>query len=215
MNLDHRELTVGEASYVVERPAATINRAVDRGLIRAGRQPRRGKQAGPGVTRTLGEAELRYLLVEAALEENLTLSARSRVYQNLQTLLPGEHQVQVGHRLALDLRDVDSRIAVRLARLAEVRSHIDEGGTEAVLRGSDGVPVHVVAALVAGQGLAATLEDYPSLSGPQLDAAVEYARAYPKPGRPYPPRSFKRMLGDLADQGVFEPDNGGDETRAE
>ena len=43
---------------------------------------------------------------------------------------------------------------------------------------------------------------------PQVAAAIEYAKAYPKRGRPYPARSLKRALGELADLGVF--DDGGD-----
>ena len=44
-------LTVGEASYVVERTAAAINRAVDRGLIEATREPRDIGGEGGGVLR--------------------------------------------------------------------------------------------------------------------------------------------------------------------
>lgn len=208
-----RELTVGEASYVVERPAAAINRAVDRGLIEAARAPRPGAQDGGGVLRKLGPAELRYLLVEGELEHDLTPAARRRVYEALRGLPEGEHQVRVGQRLALELADVDARIAARLARLEAAKAHVEEGGAEPVLRGTDGVPAYLVAALAAGQGVEATLEDYPGLSRVQVEAAAEYARAYPKSGRPYPARSFKRMLGDLADLGAFDPepgDEGGD-----
>ncbi len=51
----------------------------------------------------------------------------------------------------------------------------------------------------------ATLEDHPGVRRLQVEAAAEYARAYPKTGRPYPARSFKRMLGELADLGAFDP----------
>ena len=201
-----RELTVGEASYVVERPAAAINRAVDRGLIEADREPRPGKPDGGGVLRKLGPAELRYLLVEGDLEDDLTPSARRRVYEALRGLPEGEHQVRVGQRLALELADVDARIAARLAQLEAAKAHVEEDGAEPVLRGTDGVPVHLVAALATGQGVDATLEDHPGLTRAQVEAAAEYARAYPKSGRPFPARSFKRMLGGLADLGAFDPD---------
>lgn len=206
MNALGRELTVGEASYVVERPAAAINRAVDRGLIEAGRKPRPGKPNGGSVLRKLGTAELRYLLVEGDLEDDLTPSARRRVYEALRGLPEGEHQVRVGPRLALELADVDARIAARLARLDAAKAHVEEGGIEPVLGDTDGPPAYLVAALAAGQGVDATLEDFPGLSRIQVEAALEYARAYPKSGRPYPARSFKRMLADLADLGVFDPE---------
>ena len=201
-----RVLTVGEASYVVERTAAAINRAVDRGLIEAARTPRAvGKQEG-GVLRKLGPAELRYLVLEGDLEGDLTPAARRRVYEALRALPDGAHRVQVGPRLALELADVDVRIALRLSRLDAAKAHVDEGGAEPVLRGGDGIPVHLIAALAAGQGVEATLEEHPGFTRAQVEAAVEYARAYPKPGRPYPARSFKRMLGELADLGAFDPD---------
>ncbi len=201
-----RELTVGEASYVVERSAAAINRAVDRGLIEADRAPRPGKPNGGGVLRKLGTAELRYLLVEGDLEDDLTPAAWRRVYEALRGLPEGEHQVLVGPRLALGLADVDARIAARLARLEAAKALVEEGGAEPVLRGTDGVPAYLIAALATGQGVDATLEDYPGLSRAQVEASVEYARAYPKSGRPYPARSFKRMLGELADLGAFDPE---------
>lgn len=200
-----RVLTVGEASYVVERTAAAINRAVDRGLIEADRAPRDAGGEGGTVLRKLGPAELRYLLVEGDLEGDLTPSGRRRAYDAIRALPDGEHRVQVGPRLALELADVDERIAARLARLDAAKARVEQGGAEPVLRGTDGVPVYLVAALAAGQGVDATLEDHPGLSRAQVEAAAEYARAYPKSGRPYPARSFTRMLGELADLGAFDP----------
>lgn len=201
-----RVLTVGEASYVVERTVAAINRAVDRGLIEADRQPRSTEGEGGGVLRKLGPAELRYLLVEGDLEGDLTPAARRRVYEAMRAMPDGEHNVKVGPRLVLELADVDQRIAARLDRLEAAKAHVEEGGTDPALRGTDGVPVYLVAALAAGQGVDATLEDHPGLTRAQVEAAAEYARAYPKTGRPYPGRSFKRTLGDLADLGAFDPD---------
>ncbi len=203
-------LTVSEASYVVERTAAAINRAVDRGLIEAAREARGAGGEGGGVLRKLGPAELRYLLVEGDLEGNLTPAARRRVYDALRALPNGEHCVQVGPRLALELADVDERIAARLARLGAAKAYVEEDGAEPVLRGTDGVPVYLVAALAAGQGVDATLEDHSGLTRAQVEAAAEYARAYPKSGRPYPARSFTRMLGELADLGAFAPAEAGD-----
>ena len=200
-----RILTVGEASYVVERTAAAINRAVDRGLIEATREPRDTGGKGGGVLRKLGPAELRYLLVEGDLEGDLTPAARRRVYEALRTLPEGEHRVQVGPRLALELADVDARIAARLDQLEAAKAHVEEGGAEPVLSGTDRLPVYLVAALAAGQGADATLEDHPGLTRLQVEAAAEYAMAYPKTGRPYPGRSFKRMVGELADLGAFDP----------
>jgi uncharacterized protein (DUF433 family) len=192
----------------VERTAAAINRAVDRGLIEAARTPRDTGGEGDGVLRRLGPAELRYLLVESDLEGDLMPAARRRVYEALRTLPEGKHRVQVGPRLALELADVDERIAARLARLQAAKAYVEEGGAEPVLRGTDGVSVYFVAALAIGQGVDATLEDHPGLSRAQVEAVTEYARAYPETGRPYPARSFKRMLAELTDLGAFNSAEG-------
>jgi hypothetical protein len=40
-----------------------------------------------------------------------------------------------------------------------------------------------------------------------VEAAVEYARIYPRTGGPLPSRSLKRMLADLAAAGVWDLEN--------
>ena len=64
----------------------------------------------------------------------------------------------------------------------------------------------MIAALARGQTVTEIIEDYPSLTPEQIDAAVEYAKVYPKTGRPLPTRSFKRMLSDMAESGVWDVD---------
>ena len=66
-----------------------------------------------------------------------------------------------------------------------------------VLRGTS-IPVHVVAALAEAGGLEAAERAYPSLSKTDVQTAVQYATVYPKKGRPYPKKSLKEMLGELA-----------------
>ena len=64
----------------------------------------------------------------------------------------------------------------------------------------------MIAALARGQTVAEIVEDYKGLPE-QIDAAVEYAKVYPKTGRPLPTRSFKRMLSDMAELGVWDIEN--------
>ena len=97
--------------------------------------------------------------------------------------------------------DVDRRIDDRLKRLEQVKAVVDESRPDPELRGT-GVPVHVIAALARGQTIPEIAEDYPNLTTEQIGAAIEYAKIYPRAGRPPPSRSFKRMLGDLAEAGV-------------
>ncbi len=71
------------------------------------------------------------------------------------------------------------------------KASVKSGATKPVLCGTDSVAVELVAALAAGQVVNATLEDHPDRTREQDEAAADYARAYPKTGRSYPPRSLK------------------------
>lgn len=190
-------LTLNEAGYVVGRSRAAINRAVDRGVIRATLQPR-----GKGRLRTVGAAELRYLAVSGEVERDLTPAARRRVYEALRRLPDDAPVLELGV-MALRLTEVDRRIAERLSRLATARSAIADGPDGPVIRGTRVSP-HAVAALARSHSLAEIVSDHPALTPAQVEAAIDYAAIYPRAGRPLPTRSFKRMLGDLAEAGTWD-----------
>lgn len=191
-------LTLNEAGYVVEQSSTAINRAVDRGVIKAKLQ-RRGKAR----LRKIGSAELRFLAIAGEVEKDLTPAARRKVYEAIRRLPADAHRLEFGV-MEFKLADVDRRIAKRLRRLAEVKALVDvRPGAEPVLRGTN-VPVYEIAALARGQTAAEILEDYPALTREQVDAAVEYAKVYPKTGRPLPARSLKRMLSDMAASGAWD-----------
>ena len=186
-------LTLNEAGYVIGQSSAAINRAVDRGVIRAKLQ-RRGKIR----LRKIGPAELRYLAIAGEVEKDLTPSARRKVYDAMRRLPPDAHRLAVGV-IEFKLTDVDQRIAERLRRLEKVKELIDaQSAADPLIRGTN-VPAYEIAALTRGQTAAEILEDYPGISREQVEAAAEFAKVYPKPGRPLPPRSFKRMLSDMAE----------------
>jgi uncharacterized protein (DUF433 family) len=197
-------LTLNEAGYVVEQSNTAINRAVDRGVIRAKLQ-RRGKVK----LRSVGSAELRFLAIAGEVERKLTPAGRREVYEAMRRLSADADRLEIGV-MSFQLADVDRRIAGRLKRLESVKGLIDEQcGAEPVLRGTD-VPVYEIAALRRGQTVAEIIEDYPGLTPAQVDAAAEYAKVYPKTGRPLPPRSLKRMLSDMAASGVWEVEGDGE-----
>jgi hypothetical protein len=190
-------LTPNEAGYVVEQPSTAINRAVDKGIIKA-RLHRRGKTS----FRQIGAAELRYLAIAGLVEKDLTPAARKKVYDAVRRLPATEHRLNLGV-MELKLAEVDQRIAERLARLAGIKAHVDESAHEPRLK-DVGVPVHVIAGLARDQTVEEIMEDYPGLRREQVVAAIEYAKIYPRTGRPLPQRSFKRMLSELADAGVWD-----------
>jgi uncharacterized protein (DUF433 family) len=197
-----QNLTLSEAGYVLERSPTAINKAVDTGIIRA-RQHRVGKV----VQRLLGPAELRFLRIADELDKDLTPTGRRRLYDAIRKLSVDVHQVTLGE-LVLDLANIDSDLRVRLRRLDAIRTRVELAGSSAepTIKGTR-IPVYMVAALARSQTAAEILKDFPSLNKEQVEAAVEYAKAYPKRGRPYPARSLKRTLADLAEAGVFDEDD--------
>jgi uncharacterized protein (DUF433 family) len=196
------KLTIPEAGFVLGRPGKMLNQAIDRDEVVNVAKPATRAQG-----RRLGRAELRYFALESDLRKNFTLEGRRRIYQAIKRLPPGAGAVRLGP-MAFELAPVDEALDARLRRLADLRaavSRIDDG--EPVLRGA-AVPVYAIAGLARGQTVAEILEDYPSLNAAQVQTAVDYAQAYPKPGRPYPATSLKRMIAAMAESGVLdvEPD---------
>jgi uncharacterized protein (DUF433 family) len=186
-------LTTSEAGYVLERSNVAINKAVDTGLIRAG--VRRGP-SGQGMSRILGKPELLFLKLADVLDKDLTLLGQRKVYEAIRRLSGQADQLHIG-LLTVEIASFDRAIEERVARLMTLRQQVESSGRgEPVIRGTT-VPVYQIAGLAKGQTEAEILEDYPSLTRDQVAFAVEYAKAYPKKGRPYPARSFTRMIADL------------------
>ncbi len=194
-------LTLTEAGFVLNRSTTALNKAVDTGVIRA-----RQRRVGSAVQRLLGPAEMRFLLVADRLEKDLTPAGRRRLYEAIRQLSTDSHRVTLGE-LVLDLGKVDADLRGRLRRLDELRRWVkaDEGG-DPVIKGTT-IPVHMVAALARTQSVAEIVADFPSLTPEQVTSAIEYAKAYPKRGRPYPTRSLKRALAELADLGAFDEES--------
>lgn len=194
-------LTLNEAGYVVEQSSTAINRAIDRGVIKA-RLQRRGNAR----LRKVGPAELRLLAIARHIQKDLTPAARRKIYEAVRRLPAEAHRLDLGV-MELKLAEIDRRIAERLRQLEAVKALVDrdrEG--EPVLRGTN-VPVHAVAALARSQTAAEIIGDYPGLRPAQVEGAIEYAKVYPRTGRPLPARSLKRMLGDMACAGVWHVEN--------
>lgn len=190
-------LTPAEAGFVVGRSPASLNKAVDDGVVEVTVR-RDGKQR----SRLFGPAELRFLLWDAGSRGDFTPSGRRKVYGALKAQPRGGRLSLDG--FSVDLTGVERQLAERLRRLKALRRAVDgHGDGDPRLRGT-GILVYVIAALAEGQSVDEVREDYPGLTAEQVATAVDYAQAYPKRGRPHPTRSFKRMLSDLAEAGVWD-----------
>jgi len=186
------KLSPSEAGFVLNRSPRAVNKAVDTGFINRGSR-RRGS-----TKRQLGLAELRFLKLEERLHKHhLTPVARDKLYRSLRNGLSRKAgRLDLGP-LKVDLTELDREIEPRLRRLRRLKELVEQrSGKEPVIRGTE-ISVHVIAGLGRGQTVEEILEDYPRLSRAQVESAIEYAQAYPKRGRPYPARSFRRMLRDL------------------
>jgi uncharacterized protein (DUF433 family) len=102
------------------------------------------------------------------------------------------------------LKEADLRIAAGLQRLQDIKALIDaRDGADPVPRGAD-ISVYEIEALTRGQTAQEIIEDHPGLARKQIEAAVEYAKIYPRTGRPSPARSFKQALVDMAKAGAWD-----------
>jgi uncharacterized protein (DUF433 family) len=189
--------TTNEAGFVLERSNVAINKAVDTGLIHA--RVARGP-SGRG-TRGVGRPELRFLKLADALDKELTALGRRKLYEAIRRLPEQEQQVRVGV-LVVELSPFDHAIDARIDRLALLKSAVEQAPSGEILIRGTSIPAHLIAGLAKGQTVGEIIEDYPSLSREQVERAIEYARAYPKKGRPYPSRSLKRALADLDLDGI-------------
>ena len=193
-------LTPNEAAFTAGRDVDDVQRAVDSGVVEKRTRTVRGR-----TRRVFGRSELRFFRVVAGVEDDLTPKGRRKLYEAI--LRPRGSRVSVGP-FEVDLADVDRQIEGRLGELQRIKRSVRTGPDgEPVLRGTT-VPVHLVAALAEAGGTDEARRAYPSLSAADVEAAAQYARVYPKRGRPYPERSLKRMLRELAlpDEVFGEPD---------
>ncbi|MFC0386762.1 DUF433 domain-containing protein [Muricoccus vinaceus] len=188
------KVTLPQAASILHVDVGQIRKAIDRQEITA-----TYAFVGNRKIRVLDGVDLLYL----RLGRSLKVGIRRPLYKRLKgapeqetldkpfTIVPAEAGrglvdnavVQVSGEAAETLRGISAA--------QEAAGLIDDAGNIAGTR----VEAHRVAALISG-GMSAdeVLEDYPNLGRLQIDAAVGYAAANPKQGRPYPGRTVKSVL---------------------
>ncbi len=183
-------LTPREAAFVADSTLLAVERAVDGGVV-----PNQTQTVAGRKTRVLGHSELRFFSTLRSQENALTLAGRRLLYEAVQH--PQDGKATLGP-FVVDVRKVDLEIERRFAELNQLKGRVEEGTDgDPVVKGT-AVPVHVVAALATDGGVEAACRAYPSLPRTAIETAVAYAAVYPKRGRPYPARSMKQMLSELA-----------------
>jgi len=185
-------LTLPQAAQVLNMDLVAVRKTVDRGWL----QPRYVRLNGRSI-RALDGVDIVCLIINRSIVPNI----RKRVYVELKHWpddrpLRGTVAVQIDDPKGSRIVDVPLDRSVReamagLAAFEQSQHEVDDHGR---IRGTT-VEAHRIAALIEGgmQG-EEVLRDYPNLTKTQLDSAIAYARAHPKQGRPFPPRTVKSVL---------------------
>lgn len=191
---DTTALTLREAAFVFGESLKNVARSID-------------EHAGLGMTMTRGKRKARvlhmpdliYLQALNDLGDLLTPQGRLALYQ---ALLDGRsrNEVAVGG-FSLPLVQLRNAVVQRLELLDRLKRSVEGNPQDPLIKGT-GVEVYRIAALADGGAggtadVDAVLHAYPNLNRAQIQLALDYARAIPKKGRPYPATSFKQAIGGL------------------
>jgi uncharacterized protein (DUF433 family) len=184
------QFTAAEAAFVLREPIRAVKKALDAGPVR----PVLMRRAGSSV-RAIGWSDLFYLYAVRALRDELTPKARTEFYEALQQApVEPRDEVRFG-RFRISISDLVEEVRVRTADLTDLADKVEfRADGEPVLKGTEIEVYRIAALLVGGSSIEGVLEDYPSLSREDVEAARAYGEAHPKAGRPYPRSSAKRAL---------------------
>lgn len=193
-------LTAAQAAFVLGETLDVFRKAVERGPVRA-QVVRRG---GVRVSQ-FRMSDLVFLHADRELKAELTPKGRSDLYAALGQLAQEGSPSEVAFGdLRFDYRRHLAAVETRMAELHKLTNEIDLSGPEALIKGT-AIEAHRIASLLeGGMKVEAVLHDYPSLHGHQVMAAQAYARAHPKPGRPYPKISAKAAMRNAGLDGLEE-----------
>ncbi len=179
MKFDERVLSVNEAAKVTGVPLKQVHRIIDAGLL--GDAVRREK----GSRVILGKA-LVGLKFAHETTDILTLKGRMGFIRYL--LNDPEVKTVREDAVSIDVRPMKSDVRRRLTALEKAKKMItidkDVLGGAPCFQGTR-VAVHDIAEMIVnGDDVSAILAAYPMLTEGLVDAAVTYADAYPRRGRP-------------------------------
>jgi uncharacterized protein (DUF433 family) len=211
------ELTTAEAAFVLDMTPENVRSALKKVLSMEER-----RELGENSAVMLRHEEL-VVLHYTKTHPSMTPEQRAQLHKRLRLRKEGivrrhpagkrrlqdtKIPITEDRTMLVDIGPTVLELNQRMARLEELRGAVEDGPDgEPVLKGTR-IPLYRVAALA--QEVEGTLHldearlGFPSLNDTQLLAACEYAKAYPKKGKPYPPKSLKTVLGDLNLREMFE-----------
>lgn len=178
-------LSPREAAFVTGLSEKTINQAIDRAEV-APLPARRAEDR----ERMLAFPELVYLRLRSQVGRLLSPEGKRKLRQQL-----GQAAGNSKHPTAVSIGALEVNIAPevltlreRLAEMEHMWSFVtidpDIRAGEPVVRGTR-IGIHMLADLAAQDApVEELLEDYPSLTQESLEAALAWARMYPRRGRP-------------------------------
>jgi uncharacterized protein (DUF433 family) len=175
-------LSPRQAAFVTGLTEKTINQAIDREEVHA--LPARRVEDRE---RTLGFSDLVYLQLRSEIGALLSAEGKRLLREQLVASGDPANTVNIGPmevRIAMQVQRVEERVAQIERARAFVVSDPEVRAGEPTVRGTR-IPVYVLAELTAqGADTEELLEDYPSLTAESLEAALLFARMYPRRGRP-------------------------------
>jgi uncharacterized protein (DUF433 family) len=178
-------LSPREAAFATGLSEKTINQAIDREEVQLLPKRRQDERE-----RMLGLPDLVYLLLRNDVGRLLSPEGKRRLRQQLGHCVGERQRPEVVTIGAVEVRigpEIEA-IEQKLERIEQARSFVttdpEVRAGEPVVRGTR-IPVHMVGDLAEqGASREELLEDYPALTPEALDAALLYARMYPRRGRP-------------------------------
>lgn len=192
-DLRRRRLTLPQAAQALGMNVGAVRKTVDRGWLTPTYM-----QVGGRRIRALDGIDIVCLIIN----HSMTAKLRDQVYAALKHW-PEDRPLRGTVALQVDAPTGPRTIDVPLDRpVGEALDCIEalERNEDAIdpsdgtIRGT-GIEAHRIAALIDGDmPRDEVLRDYPNLTAAQVEAAVAYARANPKQGRPFPSRTLKYHL---------------------
>jgi len=190
--LKRHQLTLPQAARILGTDEKQIRKTIERGLL----QPTY-VEVGKRRHWRLDGVDIVYLRLCPAFSP----AVRREIYGSLKawpTNRPLRDSLTITangqQTVEIPLRRAVGDTLTDLKGLEQLEGSIDAAAGTALIRGTD-VEAHRIAALVeGGMPIIEVMRDYPGLTRAQVEAAVAYAKAHPKQGRPFPSRTVKSVL---------------------